>query len=413
VSASATEAETVGTVVLEDAHPPHTWRPVTPDEQKKFDLGYAAFNTQWSAANSPAGRTDGLGPLFNVQSCDACHNSRRRGRGPRGSGDAPGDLVVQLGRLQPDGRVERGTPEYGRILNTNAVAGFTPEASVSITYADQVRKLADGTEIRLRIPLYTVSKLTGPELPPDTVLIPRMPPSVMGVGLLERVPDSALIASGSSDAHRPSGRFGWQATEPSIASQTASAFGREMGLTTQLNPQADCGGSDARCLFGPNGGDPEVDDELFEAVVLFQKLHAVPVPVAPTPDSEGARIFRETGCATCHKPDLPVELPDHSTGTIYAYTDLLLHDMGDDLADRTLNNKRVHSEWRTAPLWGISASFASSQTLRLLHDGRARTIEEAVLWHGGAASRTRAFRHARHRSAHHVTGLAPDPLATL
>jgi CxxC motif-containing protein (DUF1111 family) len=291
--------------------------------------------------------------------------------------------------LLPDGRVERGTPEYGRILNTNAVAGFTPEASVSITYADQVRKLADGTEIRLRIPLYTVSKLTGPELPPDTVLMPRMPPSVMGVGLLERVPDSALIASGSSDAHRPSGRFGWQATEPSIASQTASAFGREMGLTTQLNPQADCGGSDARCLVGPNGGDPEVDDELFEAVVLFQKLHAVPVPVAPTPDSEGARIFSETGCATCHKPDLPVELPDHSTGTIHAYTDLLLHDMGDDLADRTLNNKRVHSEWRTAPLWGISASFATSQTLRLLHDGRARTIEEAVLWHGGAATAAR------------------------
>jgi CxxC motif-containing protein (DUF1111 family) len=132
-----------------------------------------------------------------------------------------------------------------------------------------------------------------------------------------------------------------------------------------------------------------VDTALFEAVVLFQELHAVPVTVAPTSDSAGVRVFRETGCAVCHKPDLPVEMPDHSTGTIHAYTDLLLHDMGDDLADRTLDNRRVHSEWRTAPLWGIGASFASSQTLRLLHDGRARTIEEAVLWHGGAGTAAR------------------------
>jgi hypothetical protein len=101
----------VGVTVQPDAHPPRPWRTLTAEEQAKFDLGHAAFNSQWSPANAPAGRTDGLGPLFNVQSCDACHNSRRRGRGPRGDGDAPGDLVIQLGRLLPDGRIERGVAD--------------------------------------------------------------------------------------------------------------------------------------------------------------------------------------------------------------------------------------------------------------------------------------------------------------
>lgn len=386
-AADAARPTSLGLSVQDDAHLPQPWRTLSPEEQRQFEIGYAAFNTEWSPANSPTGRTDGLGPIFNVQSCDACHNSRRRGRGPRASGDAPGDLVIQLGRLMPDGRVERGTADYGRIINTSALPGFEPEASVTITYADQVLRLPDKTEIRLRIPLYTISHLSGPELPPDTVFMPRMPPSAMGVGLLELVPDSAIVARG--DGHKPAGRFGWQATEPTVATQTASAFGREMGLTSELDPQPDCGNSNTACLTAPNGGSPEVERALFDAVVKFQELHAVPVAVAPNRGSDGALVFNEIGCASCHRPELPVETPHAGRTAITPYTDLLVHDLGEDLADRTLSGKHVRSEWRTAPLWGLNATVASNQPLRLLHDGRARSIEEAVLWHGGAATAAR------------------------
>ena len=389
----------LGVVVQEDAHPPHPWRKLTAAEQAKFDFGYAVFNTAWSPANAPAGRTDGLGPLFNVQSCDACHNSRRRGRGPRGDGDAPGDLVIQLGKLLPDGRVERGIPEYGRILNTAATAGFTPEASVSIRYQERPRWLVDGTKTSLRVPSYVVSNLSGPPLPAGTVIMPRMPPLVQGSGLLERVPEAALTSLVKSEERESVsghisrvngstaiGRFGWQATEPTVASQTASAFVREMGLTSALASHIDCGEGDGACLTAPNGGTPEVDPALFDALIWFQTLHAVPIAKAPTADAPGARLFAQVGCASCHRPTLPVETDNHAAGTITAYTDLLLHDLGDDLADHDVSGRAVHSEWRTAPLWGLGASVATGQPLHLLHDGRARSVEEAILWHGGAAA---------------------------
>src|SRR5262245_13991749 len=163
----------VGTAEQSDARIPQPWRPLTADEQAKFDLGLATFNTEWVPANTPAGRIDGLGPLFNSQGCDACHNSRRRGRGPRGDGEAPGDLVIQLGRRLRNGTVvERGIEAYGHVLNTAAVPGFTREASVKIQYDGEIRVLSDGTRITLRMPRYTVADLSGPALPPDTVLMP-------------------------------------------------------------------------------------------------------------------------------------------------------------------------------------------------------------------------------------------------
>src|SRR5262249_38391380 len=113
----------IGDSVQDDAHPPQAWRELTPAEHSAFDPGYAVFNTDFVPANHPPGRIDGLGPLFNSPSCDTCHNSRRRGRGPLGDGDAPSDLVIQLGLRLPDGRVQRGTDDYGFVLNTAAIKG--------------------------------------------------------------------------------------------------------------------------------------------------------------------------------------------------------------------------------------------------------------------------------------------------
>lgn len=379
---------------------PRPWRKLTPNEKAKFDLGYAVFNTSWSAANSPTGRTDGLGPLFNAQSCDACHNSRRRGRGPRGDGEAPADLVIQLGRVLPDGQIERGVAEYGRILNTAATEGFEPEATVVIRYEELPRWLIDNSRVTLRRPTYIISNLSGRPLPEDVVIMPRVPPPVQGSGLLALVPESALAALEQSGANGriPSGRvsrlkgtsgigrFGWQATEATVASQTASALAHEMGLTSDLADRIDCGETNLSCLNAENGGAPEVEHALFDALVFFQDLHGVPVGKAPAPDAPGARLFTALGCADCHRPALPVETGGRGKHTIAAYTDLLLHDLGPDLADRDVAGRPVRSEWRTAPLWGMSAAVASGQPLRLLHDGRARSIREAILWHGGAAT---------------------------
>jgi CxxC motif-containing protein (DUF1111 family) len=238
----------IGVTVQEDLRSPQPWRTLSASEQTTFDLGHAVFNTQWSPANQPAGRRDGLGPLFNSSSCDACHNSRRRGRGPRDSGDAPQDLVVQLGHLDVDGHVSRGTQAYGNILNTSALPGFVPEATVTLRYEPVTKQLADGSNVQLRMPYYDVGNLSGPSLPADTVLMPRMPPSIPGAGLLERVPASELETLRRTNGGEPGiGRFGWQANELTVASQTAAAFSREMGLTTTLVPHIDCG-ADEKCM---------------------------------------------------------------------------------------------------------------------------------------------------------------------
>jgi len=398
-TATSTPPLSVGLVVQEDNHVPTPWRALTPAEKVTFDLGYAVFNTSWAPANAPAGRTDGIGPLFNSQSCDSCHNSRRRGRGPRGDGDAPNDLVMQLGRVLPDGRVERGTSEYGRVLNTAAIRGFAPEASITIRYKEQVRTLPDGAVVRLRRPQYLIANLRGSALPADTVLMPRMPPSIYGVGLLERVPESALVAL-AADKHNSGrvsrlqapgivGRFGWQATEPTVASQTASALAREMGLTSNRIDQIDCGQPDRVCARAPSGGMPEVEPALFDALLFFQDLHSVPVAREAPAASREQHLFDEAGCSRCHASTLPVETAPGSRAVIRPYTDLLLHELGEGIADRDLSGNPVRSEWRTAPLWGMSAAVTSNQPIRLLHDGRARSVEEAILWHSGEADAAR------------------------
>ncbi|MEJ0034658.1 MAG: di-heme oxidoredictase family protein [Gammaproteobacteria bacterium] len=400
-----------GVMAQDDAHPPRPWRVLTASEQTAFDLGHAVFNTQWTPAGEPAGRRDGLGPLFNAPSCDACHNSRRRGRGPAAAGPAPVDLVIQVGMRQPDGGVSRGTERFGYILNTSALDGMEPEASVSIRYKEVTRAYADGTRISLRSPTYVVTLPGGGALPAGLVMKPRMPQSAQGVGLLERVSSLEILKLASAEGGVPLnvrgrasmigmgdvselGRFGWQATEPTVASQVAAAFSREMGLTTPAIDHIDCGQAVAVCASKPNGGTPEVDLDLYRAVVLFEQMHAVPSTVTPEPTLAAAasKRFADIGCGACHRSTLHAtsDIGDNLAHEIHPYTDLLLHYMGEDLSDRDAAGEVVLSEFRTAPLWGINASVASVRALRLMHDGRARSIEEAIAWHGGAGATSRA-----------------------
>ena len=301
---------------------------------------------------------------------------------------------MQLGHLTR-GRVVRGDADYGFVLNVSATRGFRPEARVSVTYGVTTLTLADGSKFELRNPHYRVENLDGPSLAPDTVLMPRIPPLAMGDGLLELVPAAELERVAREQANGPDavrgqlawlsnrsgnvGRFGWQASEPTVASQVAVAFAREMGLTNPLEPQDDCAPSNPVCKNAPSGGQPEVAPDLFNAVVNFERWHGVPVPKEPDLTSAGAKLFQSTGCAQCHRTTLHIT----ANRVIHPFTDLLLHDMGAYLVDRTIDDTVTPSRWRTPPLWGMHAASVATQSQSYLHDGRARTLEDAIMWHSG------------------------------
>jgi CxxC motif-containing protein (DUF1111 family) len=392
----------VGAQHFADSRDPPSLRPLNEQEKAHFDLGHAVFNTHWVPAGTPrAQRRDGLGPLFNADSCDACHNEGARGRGPDSEGGAPLSLVVKLDSPgSAAGENSAGDPVYGHVLNPLALPGVRPEGRVTIHYESAPGRYPDGTEFALRRPRYEISNLGFGPLGAHTILEPRIAPAVFGVGLLQAVPERVLTSPGGTGAVawrilggvRSIGRFGWQATGVSIQDQTSQAFSREMGITTSDRPHDDCSAREPECLAQANGGDPEASAELFDAVIAFQRLLAV--PASPRRGSaNGEALFTSLGCATCHTPRLPTEWTDSSgtsrSGVTAPYTDLRLHDLGVGLADREASGTAVPSRWRTAPLWGMGYRLSRESAPRFLHDGRARTVEEAILWHGGEAAMTR------------------------
>jgi CxxC motif-containing protein (DUF1111 family) len=374
----------IGTQPFTNHRSPPPYRQLNDAELARYDLGMTVFNTQFVVAGTPnAGRRDGVGPLFNSASCDACHNNGAHGRGPTEDGPAPAPLVMQLATPgSPNLTDPDGDPVYGRVFNTVSLDGVPPEGTVVIHYEEVTGRYPDGTAWHLRVPHYTFINLRYGALAPRTIVKPRLAPALFGVGLL----DEADV-----ELHNQ-GRFGWQATALSVRDQTARAFAREMGLTSVDMPRDDCTAAETACLQQPNGGSPEVSDDLFDAVVSFQHWLAVPPSPSPhpTPDVDG-RTFAELGCAACHQPYLTVS----RVGAIIApYTDLRLHDLGTRLADSDVTGHKIGSKWRTAPLWGLGYRVSFERSPTFLHDGRARSVEEAILWHDGeAAGARKKFEH--------------------
>jgi CxxC motif-containing protein (DUF1111 family) len=377
---AASYADPVERRTFIDARDPPFYRDLNESEHIQTDLGHAVFNTQWvPAGTSNAARRDGLGPLFNAAACDACHNEGAHGRGPTGEGEAPAALVMELDTApRISGKDQRGDPRYGQVVNTAAIAGIDPEAVVRIHYRTRIGHYPDGSRWTLRSPQYLLSDLKYGPLSLQTILEPRLAPALFGVGLLEGVPDI------------PARRFGWQGTAVSIRDQTTKALARDMGLTSSVLPKDDCTAVQLSCRAAPNGGTPEVSDEFLAAVIEFQRYLAVPER-SPVPVGLYAmnQVFKNLGCAACHRERLPTMLTDASgsaqLGEIGPYTDLLLHDLGLGLADRTVAGVVVPSRWRTPPLWGLGYRLRTERVPTFLHDGRARSIEEAILWHDGEA----------------------------
>jgi CxxC motif-containing protein (DUF1111 family) len=402
----------IGGKAFVDRRNPPSYRLLDQTESARGSLGRSIFDTQWVAAGSPgiAGRA-GVGPLFNATSCSACHNEGEGGRGPAGDGPAPIALVIQLGSPSKDAGTEpNGDPVYGRVFNTSALEGVQVEGAVMVQYSEiDGYYYPFGARWSLRVPHYHLVGLTHGPLAPATVIKPRLAPPLFGAGLLEAVPESAITEgaaqqpggrySGAPAWHlrqgtRLLGRFGWQGDAVSIRDQTTNAFAHEMGLTSKDRPSDDCTPAETDCRGQPNGGSPEVSEELLDAVITFVGTLAVPEsPAHSKDDSLGPELFANIGCAACHRPRLPVELPGAGgtrvRGVIAPYTDLRLHDLGLEMADENAAGAKVSSRWRTAPLWGLGYRLKMESHSTFLHDGRARSTEEAILWHSGEAAQTR------------------------
>ena len=377
--------------------------PMGVGETAQFQLGRSVFATEWAAAGAPgvAGR------LFNATSCSACHSEGGHGRGPTGDGLVPLALVIQLQAPTADPNAEAsGDPVYGRVFNTAAVGPARIEGTVTVRYTDTSGYYYPfGGRWTLRVPHYHLDGLSHGPLAPTTIIKPRLAPALFGVGLLEAVPEAAInertaevagAASGGGPAWHlrqgelRMGRFGWQENAVSVRDQATIALAREMGLTSTDRPNDDCTPAEINCARHADGSSPDVSEESISSVLAFVRALAVPEsPTHPAPGSLGPELFAKIGCGGCHRPQFTVQRPG-TDGTVASfviapYTDLRLHDLGAGMADENVSGEKVLSRWRTAPLWGLGYRVKAERHPTFLHDGRATSIEEAILWHSGEA----------------------------
>ncbi len=385
------------------------------DQELLFFVGNSFFNQNWVSAPASTEARDGLGPFFNARSCAGCHFKDGRGRPPQHPSESATGLLL---RLSIPGRAADGSylpdPTYGGQIQDHAIEGLRPEARLAVDGEEVPGQFADGTPYSLWRPSYRLEELGYGELHPDIAVSPRVAPQVIGMGLLEAIPESRILEradpsdqDGDGISGRPNwvwdrssggpalGRFGWKANQPSVLQQAAGAFLGDMGITTGLFSDQECGGVGPECTGAPSGGSPEIADDDLMKVVLYASSLAVPaMRNADDPRAiEGARLFEELGCAACHTPSTQTgihpTIPALSNQAIHPYTDLLLHDMGDGLADGQPDFEASGSEWRTPPLWGIGLFQTVNRHTYYLHDGRARSLSEAILWHGGEAETAR------------------------
>lgn len=390
-----------------------------PSLANTFFVGNSFFNQNWVTAPASTDGRDGLGPTFNVASCSGCHFKDGRGRPPLSSDEDFEGLLLRLSVPGDDGHGgPRDEPTYGGQFNHRAIASVMSEGRAVVEYTERAETLADGTVVNLRVPSVRFVSLAFGPMAEGTMVSARVAPSMVGLGLLEAVPESDIVAMADPDdrdgdgvsgrvntvwnvrAQRPTlGRFGWKANQPDIVQQTAGAFLGDIGITSSLFAVENCPSNQTQCRASPSGGAPEIDDSKLDAVVLYSRALAVPArrDVDDPRVVRGAALFAEARCAACHAPTLrtgdraPLAILENQT--FHPYSDLLVHDMGEGLADGRPDYQASGREWRTAPLWGIGLVERVNRHTFFLHDGRARNITEAILWHGGeGAASARVFR---------------------
>jgi CxxC motif-containing protein (DUF1111 family) len=413
-------------------------------ERTRFVIGNSFFKRNWVEAPASTTARDGLGPHFIARSCAGCHTMDGRGSPPdwpKTLGKEPENTVALLMRLSVPGQpiAHAGVvpePTYGDQFNNAAVQGVKPEGRVEIRSQPLRGRFTDGTPYTLQKPIYTLTDLAYGPLAKNVMISPRIAPQMIGMGLLEAIPESEILANARDQAAsagpikgQPNrvwdafakkeliGRFGWKANVASVAHQSAGAFNGDMGITTRVFPGEACTSAQKDCLAAPHGGGsakggaelaasansvatpPEIDDETFAQVAFYTATLAPPARRQPKDPQvlRGQALFAQAQCAACHRPGYTtgealfpaLSTPRISAQRIWPYTDLLLHDMGPDLADGRPDFLASGSQWKTPPLWGIGLIRDVNDHQRLLHDGRANGVLEAVLWHGGEAQGAR------------------------
>ncbi|MEO1719133.1 MAG: di-heme oxidoredictase family protein [Pseudomonadota bacterium] len=398
-----------------------------------FKIGNAIFRKLWVSSPASTKSSDGLGPLYNARACQRCHLKDGRGHPP--SANWPQDNAVSLLlrlSVPPQTDADRANlasgraaviaePTYGTQLQDLAIKGHAGEGRPHITWHERVVTLGDGTRVSLRKPEITITDLGYGPMHPETMVSPRIAQQMIGLGLLEAIPAADIERRADPDdadgdgisgrtqrgwSHTENrlmlGRFGWKAGQPTILDQSIDAAVGDMGLGSKIAPRAsgDCTVNQRICLDAPAGGPAanpgaEFKWPLMKLTAFYSRNLAVPPRRNPTAPNvlRGRDTFRAIGCASCHTPKhvTGTKTPDPylANQTIWPYTDLLLHDMGAGLADNRPEGRASGREWRTPPLWGIGLTQQVSGHTFFLHDGRARNVTEAILWHGGEARRAR------------------------
>lgn len=396
------------------------------EERTRFAIGNSFFRRNWVEAPASTKARDGLGPHFIARSCGGCHVQDGRGAPPdvrKGIAQQPVALLMRLS-LPGTPDAKSGVvpePTYGDQFNNAAVQGVKAEGRVTLRWQAVPVRFADGTQLTLQKPIYGFADLAHGPMASNVMVSPRIAPQLIGVGLLEAIPEAEILRNAADQAAlagpvagpikgQPNrvwdalaqapmlGRFGWKANAATVAHQTAAAFVGDIGITSSLFPNEGCTPTQNDCLAAPRGsqaGQPEIDDKTLADVVFYQSTLAPPARrnVADARVQRGQKLFEQAQCAACHRPSYTTGVGPLPTLTsralsgqrIWPYTDLLLHDMGAALADGRPDFAANGQQWKTPPLWGIGLIRDVNGHQRLLHDGRARGVLEAVLWHGGEA----------------------------
>ena len=392
------------------------------EERQRFAVGNSFFRRNWVEAPSSTAARDGLGPHFIARSCGGCHDQDGRGAPPdfkKGLNEQPIGLLVRIS-VPVKGEspmVTAPEPVYGDQFNNRAVGGVKPEGEVRIRLKPVSGRFADGTRYTLQAPSYSFDHLAYGPMQKGTLLSPRVAPQLPGVGLLDAIAEADILGNekaqgetsgpikGQANHVRDAwsgeirvGRFGWKANVPTLVHQTAGAFLGDMGITSRVFPKEACTAAQADCLASPHGAHaegPEIDDTTLSHVVFYESTLA---PAARRNAREpevlqGQKLFQQAQCVVCHRPSYvtasapfpALSSPKVSGVTIHPYTDLLLHDMGEGLADHRPDGQANGRQWKTPALWGTGLIHDVNSHQRLMHDGRANGTLEAVLWHGGEA----------------------------
>lgn len=378
-----------------------------------FVVGNAFFKENWVASPSSVSSRQGLGPLLNAQSCSSCHFKDGRAAPPMDSKEIPVGLLLRLSTLRSGKSVP--VKDYGDQLQHRAITGIKSEASFFVSYnKSHTETYADGTKVELVKPEFRFADLKFGNFPEDLQISPRVGPHLAGLGLLEAIDEKDIVKYADPDdlnkdgiSGKPNrvwdveskkfklGRFGWKANQPSLLQQNAGALSGDMGISSPLFPDQNCSPSDQECMNAHSIKTTEISKENLRKLTLYTKTLAVPMKrnTSDTSVLSGAKSFHKIGCAQCHVSSYTTgtdpKFPENSQQKIYPYTDLLLHDMGDGLADNRPDFDANGREWRTPPLWGVGLFKSVNNHTRYLHDGRARSLEEAILWHGGESENSK------------------------